>query len=357
MQERLGGLDEIKVEYKAANCGSFALFLGAGVNLFPSDGGDIKKKYFETYSWKELLKALYLRNKDNSEKEDLFDSLLNKHGQDWPRLASELTKGLDVETLVSQIDSIIYGKIPRKDRYGRLSRRLLNQAPTLHGAVCFSTKIKCRTKTSWTFERNPRIGTIITSNYDFFFGAGWTSYQGFKKHWKVQTPFGKKEPKSKQRPINYIHGYLPYKQGEKKNIVFTKESYDEFYAPGGFSINALRETIRGYNIIFLGVSFIDLPLCEMLESYKGERCHFIIDKAGSDAIERAKLLGVHPVAVPKYSDIALALEEIYTSALSQKECEELGFADQQAYWDRLEKGPEKIRSKSIFGIGQFFRKI
>ena len=82
MQKRLNGLDEIKHAYRAADCDSLALFLGAGVNLFPPEWATIKKKYFETYSWKELLKALYIRNKGTLGKDVTFDSLLEIHGQD-----------------------------------------------------------------------------------------------------------------------------------------------------------------------------------------------------------------------------------------------------------------------------------
>ncbi len=338
MNAQPNSLDKLKRAYDVADADSFALFLGAGVNLFPSNW-DIKKRFFDTYSWKELLEAIYLENKQQIK--ESFDSLTERYKQDWPGLASEIAKNTGVETLVGQLDSIVYNKLPRKDRYGRLSRRLLNQSPTLQAAICFSTKISCQTETSWTFARNPKIGSIITSNFDYFFGAGWTLYQSFHKQWKVHTPFGKNEPTPDQRTINYIHGYLPYKLGEKKKVVLTRESYEEFYAPNGFSINKLQEAIRSYNIIFLGTSFVDIPLCKTLEQFKGERQHFIIDKEGSDAIQRAKTLGVQEIAVKEHSDIALALQEIYTCAVNQKECERVGLKNPQSYWERLKRGPNK----------------
>ena len=67
---------------------------------------------------------------------------------------------MGVEEFVEQMDEIIHDDIPRKDSYGRLSKRLLNQAPTLKAALCFTTKIREQTETSWTFERNPKIGPV-----------------------------------------------------------------------------------------------------------------------------------------------------------------------------------------------------
>jgi hypothetical protein len=334
-------LNQLKHAYKASCSNSFGLFLGAGVNLFPEDWKDTKKKNFETYSWKQLLGELYVKNEYILEEIESFDNLAERYEQDWPRLATEVVKKLDINTLVSQIEETIYNNIPRKDPYGRLSKRLLNQAPTLHAAICFSARIRSKTKNSWTFERNPKIGTVITSNYDFFFGAGWTRYQSFKRQWKLQTPFSKKKPKPGQGTINYIHGYLPYKLREKRNVVLTQESYNAFYAHNGFSYNALREAVRNYNLIFLGTSFSDKPLCDMLEQYKGERQHFIIDKLGSKTIERARALGVFPVLVYKISEIGEVLKKVYISGLSQDNCEEVSVVNPVAYWKRLKEGPVK----------------
>jgi len=449
---------QLQRAYKHAEPDSFGLYLGAGVNLLPPQWKDTRKKRYEMYTWKQLLEALYEKNKERLT--ESFADLWDRYKDDWPGLASELVGPLGVEALVDQIDDTIHGNIPRKDSYGRLSKRLLDQAPTLHAAICFSARIRERTKTSWTFERNPKIGTVVTFNYDFFFGAGWTRYQAFKKHWKVQTPFSEDEPGPEQRTINYIHGYVPYRfsallradhlnvptrlalklrdapdplsrylrgqfppderrlldeydgsrspskalkgalirglnrllEGEclydeqrfapvtlteeirrrieqnprgkdlirlnrllleaaypdeitkyrkERDLVLTRESYKDAYIPNGFASRTLRKAITRYNLLFLGISFSDKPLCDMLEEHGEKRQHFAIVKVGTEAAERASQLGICPVMVSKYSQIALTLEKIYCSALDTAECERVELANPKLYWEQLVAGPVK----------------
>ena len=448
---------QLQRAYKYAEPDSFGLYLGAGVNLLPPQWKDTHKKRYEMYTWKQLLEALYEKNKERLT--ESFADLWDRYKDDWPGLASKLVGPLGVEALVDQIDDIIHGHIPRKDSYGRLSKRLLDQAPTLHAAICFSARICERTKTSWTFERNPKIGTVVTFNYDFFFGAGLTRYQTFKKHWKVQTP-SEDEPGLEQRTISYIHGYVPYRfsallrvghlndptrlalklrdapdplsrylrgqfppderrlldeydgsrspskalkgalirelnrllEGEclydeqrfapvtlteeirrrieqnprgkdlirlnrllleaaypdeitkyrkERDIVLTRKSYRDAYASNGFAPRILQKAITRYNLIFLGISFSDKPLCDMLEKHGEKRQHFAIVKEDTAAAERASQLGIYPVMVSKYSQIALALEKIYCSALDTAECEKVEPANPKLYWEQLVAGPVK----------------
>lgn len=342
MSDDFEGREQLENAYQRAAPDSFGLYLGAGVNLHP-EGKDTPKKHFNTYCWRQLLEALYKKNKERLT--DSFADLWDRYKNDWLGLASELVGPLGVETFVEQMDDIIHDDIPRKDSYGRLSKRLLDQAPTLRAAICFSAKIRQRTETSWTFERNPKIGTVITFNYDFFFGAGWTRYQAFDKYWKVQTPFSEGKPDPEQRTINYIHGYVPYKFSKKKDLVLTQASYDDAYAPDGFASRTLREAINGYNLIFLGTSLSDKPLCKMLKKYRGKRQHFAIVKSDTEAVERVNQLGICPVVVRSYSEIAVVLEEIYCAALDTAECQRVGLANPKFYWKRLGAGPVKSRQK------------
>jgi len=331
------GRQQLETTYQRAAPDSLGLFLGAGVNLHPE--GKQAPQRFKTYCWPQLLAALYEKNKGRLA--EPFADLWDRYQDDWLGLASALVGPLGVEAFVEQMDTIIHDDIPRKDKYGRLSKRLLDQAPTLRAALCFSAQIRHQTETSWTFERHPKIGMVITSNYDFFFGAGWTRYQAFKEYWKVQTPFSEEEPGAEQRTINYIHGYVPYKFSKKKDLVLTRESYEAAYAPGGFAARMLQEAITRYSLIFLGVSFTDEPLRHMLEKYRGQRQHFAIVKLGSEAAERAQQLGICAVGVGSYSHIATLLEETYCAALDTAECQRVGLAGPKAYWERLMAGPVK----------------
>jgi len=329
------GFIQLQCAYKEAERNSFGLYLGAGVNL---PAGEVRPRY-KTYSWIQLLEALYLENRKRLTIS--FSALCKKYKNDWPGMAEVLVGSLNARKLVEQIDKIIHNDIPRGDKDGRLSKRFLEQAPTLHAVICFSAKIRERTQTSWAFEGNPKIGIVITPNYDFFFGAGWTRYQGFKRQWKVQTPFSLEEPNARQRTINYIHGYIPYRFSKKKDLVLTQASYDAAYAPMGFARRTLNEAVRKYNLIFVGTSFSDPPLCEILQQVRGQEGvrHFAI--VTSAMVKTAKKLGICPIEVNGYAQIKDVLKHIYCDAMDIRTWQRFGFEDHQTYWERLRLGPAK----------------
>lgn len=311
------------------------LYLGAGVNL---PNKEVVKPFFDTYSWLELLQAIYNRN--IPQYNISFERLKTKYVNNWPGLAEALVGQMSVEKLVDEIDLLFYHGLPRQDKYGRLSKRMLNQAPALQAAICFTARIKER----WTFEPNPKIRTVITPNYDFFFGAGWTCYQTFHDHWKVMTPFSDNQPDSTQRTINYIHGYIPYKLNRKKEIVLTRDSYNNAYRKEGFARRVLEHAVQDCHLIFLGTSFGDKPVNQILEraQRKGNgKQHFVIDKSPSP--ERRvffQKLGVTPIIVEDYADIGNVLKELYSAGLETSGWDRFGLSN-EAYWERLKVGPEK----------------
>jgi len=330
------GFKQLVSIYVAENAdGPIGLYLGAGVNL-PTR--QVTKPTFDTYSWLELLRAIYNRNM--VQYCDSFEWLKNKYANDWPGLAEALVGQMSVEKLVDEIDLLFYHGLPRKDKYGRLSKRMLDQAPTLHAAICFIARIKEK----WTFEPNPKVRTVITPNYDFFFGAGWTRYQTFHDHWKVMTPFSQDEPDPTQRTINYIHGYVPYKLDRRKELVLTRESYRNAYRKNGFARRVLEHAARDCHLIFIGTSFGDKPVIEILKNAKKKSHrmqHFVIDK--SPHPERRAMfeeVGITPIIVEDYAEIATVLEKLYYAGLEKNGWEKFGLTN-AAYWERLKVGPEK----------------
>ena len=321
--------------YCSAQPDSMALFLGAGVNLPVEE----QAWRYPTYTWTELLRALYEHHAQRFDQP--FADLLAQHGGNWPALAETLVGVIGAAELAATMDAVLYNDIPRGDQYGRLSKRLLRQAPSLHAAICFSAQIRSRTHSSWTFGRNPRVGMIMTTNYDFFFGAGWTRYQAFKEHWKVQTPFSTSQINNNQRLIVYLHGYLPYTPGQKRPIVLRQTEYDSFYAPGGFADQMLARAISQYHLIFVGLSFTDPPLRELLLNTRDRPQHFAIAKENlAGDVER---LGVTPVVVEHYADVARVLREVYISVLNSDTCRSVEINEPIDYWQRLKIGP-RIRS-------------
>lgn len=333
MSINTNALAELGHEYSSAGPNQFGLFLGAGVNL-PTDNVPVE---FKVLSWFELLEALYKRNASRYDRS--FDELLAAHEDDWPGLAETLIGDLPVEQAIEQLDQIIYDeKLPRSDKRSRLSKIMLEQAPNLQAAICFSSQIKKRGERSWTFKRNPKVGAVITTNYDFYFGAGWTLYQAFKRQWKVHTPFSENTP-PEHGCIHYIHGYLPYRAKEKKEIVLTTSSYQKYYAPGSFARDVLMQVLRKYHLIFAGFSFVDPMVNELLQEMKEEitRRHFAF--VDEQAAVRAEELGIRPIVVSDWGEIAQLLKKIYCAGLEENGWKKFGL-DNEAYWERLKEGPK-----------------
>lgn len=333
MSTATNALARLGHEYVKAGPNSFALFLGAGVNL---PAGDVPIK-FKTFSWPQLLEDLYSKNAHLYDR--TFAEFTSAYADDWPGLAEALIGDLPSDEVLGQLDQIIYDSaLPRDDRRGRLSRDMLKQAPNLHAAISFSAQIKKRNPNSWTFKRNPKIGAVITTNYDFFFGAGWTCYQAFRRQWKIHTPTSNK-PAPEHGAVYYIHGYLPYRVKEKRQeIVLTETSYKIFYAPGAFAREVLKLVLGKYQLLFIGFSFNDFMVCELLSELKGKvaRQHFafVDEKAAS----RAEALGIAPIVVENWDEIARKLEEIYCASLPS-DWQSLGFNRKEDYWERLKTGP------------------
>jgi hypothetical protein len=110
------GLELLKREYAKAGKNRFGLYLGAGVNLFPPEWKNQHPKYFEVYTWKGLLKALYEANEHRPK--STFEQLVNKHepDNDWPGLAQDLCNGMTDDDIAEALDRIIYTCIPRSDK-------------------------------------------------------------------------------------------------------------------------------------------------------------------------------------------------------------------------------------------------
>lgn len=339
-QDTDGFQELISIYARDKSANSIGLYLGAGVNL-PTR--QVKEPYYDTYSWGDLLRAVYNRNM--IQYRESFEKLKNRYRDDWPGLAEALVGKMSVEKLVDEIDLLFYHCLPRGDKYGRLSKRMLDQAPTLHAAICFTARIKNNIEDKWTFERNPKICTVITPNYDFFFGAGWTRYQTFSDHWKVMTPFSEEKPKPTQRIISYIHGYIPYRLSYRKELVLTRESYENAYnKKDGFARKAFEKAVGKYNLIFIGTSFSDPPINQILKGAKKKKRrtrHFVIERSPDpDKLALFEELGIIPIIVDDYAEIAAVLEKLYCAGLEQSGWERFGLTN-VAYWERLKVGPEK----------------
>jgi hypothetical protein len=340
IMKHMGGFEELSHTYATAANNSFCLYVGAGANLLPPELKGMRQLPFQMYSWRDLVRAFYEKNIPH--RTPSFEELAAKHMEDLASVATEIKNAasLTEEDVAIQVTEILYNKLVDLDKYHRIPRSLLGQAPTLYAAICFSSLIRQRRGKIWVFGRNPKVGSIITTNYDVYFAGGWTLFQAFKKFWTIQSPQSAVAPKTGQGTITFIHGIAPLKEGKRKStIVFTKESYKAAYAPDGFAYQVMSEALHKYNVIFMGTSFGDEPLCLLLESCDPKRRHFAI--VTEENALTASRLGVIPVLVQDFSQATTVLKDLYCTNLEPTEPERVGLGSTKAYWEQLVRGPRR----------------
>jgi hypothetical protein len=158
------------------------------------------------------------------------------------------------------------------------------------------------------------------------------------------TPFSEGEPGPTQRAINYIHGYIPYKLNRREELVLTRESYKSAYRKNGFARKVLENAVQECNLIFIGTSFGDKPVNQILKDAKKKshrKQHFVIEKSpDNEKLASFEELGVIPIIVEDFAEIATVLEALYYAGLEKSGWEKFGLSNAD-YWERLKVGPEK----------------
>lgn len=330
--------------YASSAPGKFGLFIGAGVNL-PVER-NIEQR-FPALSWEGLLRSIHEAS-PNSETET-FEAIRARCNGAWVPIAGEILGQHSEEDVAQLIDDLLYAGHTRGDKYRRLSRHFLQQAPVLHAAIAFTATVKAFSERGPTFKRNPRVGRVLTTNYDFFFGAGWTRYETFKAHWQIRTQLtpADTQPSSKGC-LDYLHGYLPYaaknREGRSPGLVLKPTAYERYYADEGRSRLMLREALETTRMLMLGLSLDDAYLLDELaaqdSSHRGR--HFIVThKESQSTIRAANAVGVQPVVVESYADIPPLLELIYARGLARDGQSASGVVNAQQHWRHLMDGKSR----------------
>jgi len=333
MTRHVSGYTELEMQYRTAGPDSFGLYLGGGVNL-PVPG--IRAHHAMT-SWTGLIERLYELNKASMTHP--FEMLAIHYGEDWAGLLDAVQNGMGDSARASQIEALLYHEIERDGPC--IDTHVLDGAPTLQAALGFSAQV-CGGggEAPWGFQRNRRIGMVITPNIDEFYAAGWGCYGGLRDQWAIQTPFEKAELAPPRRPIYYLHSYIPFKREQAPSnhrLAISRQARSLIYAPGGYVRGVLAMALRHLRLIFLGTSFNDPALAAALrESPRGR--HFAIVRAHH--VERVRELGVLPVVVSDHSQVPLLLATIYCAGLDPAEIGRYGFRNAAEYWERLFRGVE-----------------
>jgi len=327
------GLQLLKSTYCEAENGTIALFLGAGVNL-PTE--KVKTTKYSVYSWEKLLEALH--EECRAYNAHSFETIMERW-KTWPARASAIRGSLCEEEFARRIEGLIYIGLTRRDDRARLPKMVLAQAPSLRAAICFASAIDRKTKKMWTFRRNPKVSAVVTTNYDCFFGAGWTLYQAFHKQWKVHTwrsAFVDADSADQRGMIYHLHGYIPYRKRPARDVVLTQETYARNYAASGFAAQVLQSVSDTCTLVFLGFSFDDEAVCNVLRRRTGRQPSFaFVRKPDDGRLAQLADLDIAPIPVERYGDIAPQLELVYLSGLSDDEARGVKLTKKSDYWQRL----------------------
>jgi hypothetical protein len=186
---------------------------------------------------------------------------------------------------------------------------------------------------------NPKVGAILTTNYDNLFEAAFNS----KYLVKLMIPVGReasKDPGKRKRkrviPVYHMHGYISYvpmKGGTLKTseeLVISEEDYFwTFYNLLGFSNIVATSIFRQFSCLFVGCSMIDQNIRRILYQLQRERIkstdlkkHFAIlapATGGKEDYEKSLLgnLNITPIRVENENnfgeEITNILKAVYTS--------------------------------------------
>lgn len=334
-------LNHLKRVYRSSEENGFALFLGAGVN-----GGTWAEKHPACFSWPALVKEVagYFHE------ESVIEFTLKNSGTDWVKAATQLFGNKEREHILDLIDHAIYNDTfthPEK-RVGRMAKhrilewKVFKNMETLRAIVAFSAAINKPDKER-SMRRNPKVGRILTTNYDFFFSAAWPRYTSMKKKWWPRTWRSESINSDDANPIVYLHGYLPYSKKGNCDLILLDDDYKEAYQSGKnakFVLRELKDTIKKYTVIFVGFSFADRQVIKILESTNSSKTHFaFLHQNDTQAIKMAIKLGLIPIEVSKWSDLPKKLALVYLAGISKKELERTGLSRSE-YWSSLWNGQE-----------------
>lgn len=226
----------------------------------------------------------------------------------------------------------------------QLSRSFLTVAPTLNAVAAFCARLRGRVQIAkdvrYDIGSNPRVRAVLTSNYDPFLEAAFST-KFIKPLLKPVAAYGSHVGNLAQIPVFHIHGYVPHpaqrqRLGRKPLVARLVLSRDD-YARAWDSSNAFGTTmtpqihfLRHYTILFVGFSFADKYVCKLLEKIRLEysqpptsdrKQHFamipisLFKQHGNNYFRR---IGVRPIVYKHHQDVPSLLGDLYLSALTKE---------------------------------------
>jgi len=242
----------------------------------------------------------------------------------------------DEQVLLKLVKEVLYARVARRS-YKMVARATFQKNDTLHSVICFCAALPgsaLAPTSTRRIETNPKVGGILTTNYDYLVEGAFGSKFGRP----MLKPVGRTDareslPGRRVIPVYHIHGYVSYVPpkddpgGVKgSTLVIGEEDYFRtFYDPLGFGSYSAMSFFGRFPCLFIGSAMTDKNLRRFLYHLQREvgdssdrPNHFAILKARGtprDDFEDAVLssYGVATIWVQKYKEIGGILEEVYTS--------------------------------------------
>ena len=317
-------LAELKRHYRRH---PIVVYTGAGVSR-----GDEKGR-FGLPGWLDLLREI-LRRSTALSSTDLPED-------PWDAAEQVIKKCGGKERFQRELISIVQARENYADAKRQLSKSFLGEAPTLNAIAAFCAHLKGQVQKvkgdRYDIGPNRRVRAILTSNYDPFLEAAFST-KFIKPLLKPVAAYGSRVGNLNQIPVFHIHGYVPHpaqRRGASRKplvaqLVLGRDDYETAWDRSnafGTTMTTQIHFLRHYTMLFVGFSFADKYVCNLLEAIKEEyrssqtpdrKQHFALVSAGLFN-ERGgsyfRRIGVRPILYRDHNEIPFLLGELYVSGL------------------------------------------
>ncbi|TEU12277.1 MAG: SIR2 family protein [Anaerolineales bacterium] len=267
----------------------------------------------------------------------------------------------DEQDFLKLVKEVLYPPMTERS-HKMVARAMFQKNDTLQSVICFCAALPgsaLAPTSTHRIETNPKVGGILTTNYDYLVEGAFGSKFGRP----MLKPVGRADarealPGRRVIPVYHIHGYVSYvppkddPEGVKGStlVIAEKDYFRTFYDPLGFGSYTAMGFFGRFPCLFIGSAMTDKNLRRFLYHLQREvgdssdrPHHFAILKARGtprDDFEDAVLssYGVATIWISGYDEIPGILKKVYAAAGKNTEEKEALRANWEALrefkWDR-----------------------
>ena len=242
----------------------------------------------------------------------------------------------DEQVLLKLVKEVLYAQVDTRS-HKMVARATFQKNDTLDSVICFCAALPgsaLAPQSTRRIETNPKVGGILTTNYDYLVEGSFGSKFGRP----MLKPVGRADsreslPDRRVIPVYHIHGHVSYvppkgdPEGVKgSTLVIAEDDYFRtFYDPLGFGNYIAMGFLRRFLCFFIGSAMTDKNLRRFLYHLQRETGHSsdrphhfaILPARGTpqDDFEDAVLssYGVSTIWIQDFEELSGILKEVYTS--------------------------------------------